>query len=265
MMISYIRLIKAFIRRSFLQEMAFRVNFFINLMNTLLNLAGGVGGAAILFSQVSKFNGWTFAQILALQGIYMLIQSLKDLVIGPSLNSLAGMDGEIWYGRFDFTLTKPVPTQFYVSVRNWMPWALVDLALSLIVIGVALARLNFVFDPVRIALFSLALLISMVIVYSVLLLLISGAFWIMGIPLIWIYDSLIQMGRFPVGIYPGVIRVILTWVIPVGFMITMPAESLVGAVNIMVMAGGGGLAVLLFGAATLFFRASIRKYSSASS
>lgn len=264
-MVSYVRLIKAFIHQSFQVEMAFRANFFINLMNTLLGLAGGVGGAAILFSQVQRINGWTFPQVLALMGIYMLIQALKDLVIGPSLDSLAGIDGEIWVGRFDFTLLKPVPTQFYVSLRKWAPWSLIDLVLSLGIIGIAIVQLGPGFEPLRIGAFLVALLISMVIVYSVLLILISGVFWVMGIPLIWIYDSLIQMGRFPIGIYPRVIQLLLTWVIPVGLMITMPAEILVKPFAATGLPGGTVLAALLFGAATWLFRASIAKYASASS
>ena len=61
----------------------------------------------MLFSQVSTLNGWTFASTLALLGVYLTINALRGWFIGPSLELLAGMEGDVWSGRFDFTLLRP--------------------------------------------------------------------------------------------------------------------------------------------------------------
>ena len=50
-----------------------------------------------------------------------------------------------------------------------------------------------------------------------------------------------------------------------GFTCTVPAQVLSGRADTALLAGGALLAVALFAAATVFFRLSIRKYSSASS
>jgi len=261
----YLRLIRLFIGTSFQRETAFRANFAISLLNTALTLIAGLAGVTILFGQVKTIQGWTFPQALTLVGVYLLVGALRDICIGPSLETLGGLGGEIFVGGFDFTLLKPVPTQFLVSVRNWRLWALGDLTLSLVVMGVALARLGQALTLPGLALFLVALLVSMTIVYSVLLLLASCVFWYRGVPLTWIFDSLIQMGRYPVGIYPGWLRLLLTWVVPVGFITSVPAQALTGQVPALTLVGGAALALGLLALASAFLRLSLRRYSSASS
>ena len=36
------------------------------------------------------------------------------------------------------------------------------------------------------------------------------------------------MGRYPVGLYPGWLRLVMTWIVPVGVMTTVPAQALTG-------------------------------------
>ncbi len=261
----YLRLTQLFIRTAIQREMAFRANLAINLLNTTLNLIAGLAGVGILFSQVEALQGWSFAQALALLGVYLMVGALRDLCIGPSLDTLGGLYGEIFLGGFDFTLLKPVHTQLLVSVRTWRPWAVGDLALSLVVLGVALSRLGAQMSAARMAAFLVALAVAMVIVYAILLFLASATFWYQGTPLLWIFNSLFQMGRYPVGIYPGWLRLLLTWVVPVGFITTIPAEALTGQLRVGSLLGGAALAAVLVFGASLFFRASLRRYSGASS
>ena len=264
-MSKYLHFIRAFMRNSFQREMAFRFNFFVNFLRTFIQLGVSLGGILIIFTQVESLNGWALPEILALYGIYFFIQSLKDLVIGPSLESLAGMDGDLWVGRFDYTLLKPIPTQFYVSFRNWRPWALIDMGLSIAIIVTAALKMKAVIASADIFFLIFSIAAAITILYSVLLILISCAFWYLGTPLIWIYDSLIQTGRYPIKIYPGFMKFILTWIIPVGFIITVPAEVLLKRMELYQLLAGGVLAIILFTVSSLFFKGSIRKYSSASS
>lgn len=260
-----IKLIRTFIRKSFQQELAFRFNFLVNSLNTLLSLAGGVGGVLILFSSRETVNGWSVWETLTLMGIYLVVQAVKNLVIGPSINALSGLGGELWTGSFDFTLLKPVPTQFYVSVRNWSLWSVLDLLIGLAILMAALFNLSASAGMPDIFLFLLSMLVSLGLVYAILLALGSAAFWYLGTPLLWIYDSFMQMARFPVGIYPGFLRLLLTWVLPVGFIVTVPAQALIGRLGWLELAGGGLLAVILFIGSSWFFRFSVRRYASASS
>ncbi len=90
-------------------------------------------------------------------------------------------------------------------------------------------------------------------------------FWSPGFLFTWLFDGIFQMARYPVGIYPGWLRLVLTWVIPVGLMTTVPAQALTGDLAAPWLLGSAGLAVLLLFAASLLFRAGLRHYASASS
>ncbi len=261
----YLRLLRLFLRTAIQSEMAFRANLAINVLNTTLSFIGGIAGVAILFSRVQVVRGWTYPQALALLGVYLLVGALRDLCIGPSLDTLGGLYGEVFEGRFDFTLLKPAPTQFLVSFRSWRPWAVADLALSLLVLGTALARLGQQLSPWGLVTFAASLAVSLTLVYAILLLLASGIFWYQGTPLMWIFDSVMQMGRYPVGIYPGWLKLMLTWFVPIGFITTVPAQTLTGQVAPAALLGGAALAAGLAVVASLFLRLSLRRYAGASS
>ena len=122
----YLRLIGQFARASAQDELAHRANFWISLLHSLLNLGTGVLGIVVLFEQVETIHGWDLPSALALLAVYLIVGALRGLFIGPSLEALAGMDGEVWTGKLDFTLLRPVNVQFLASFRRWRPFALVD-------------------------------------------------------------------------------------------------------------------------------------------
>jgi ABC-2 type transport system permease protein len=138
-MLRPLHLVAAFMRASFQEEAAYRANFFISLLTSLLNLGTGVLGVLVIFGQINTIQGWDLASTLALLGVYLTVSALRGLFIGPGLDALAGMDGEIWSGAFDFTVLRPVNTQFLVSLRKWRWFASIDLLLGLGVLAVAVS------------------------------------------------------------------------------------------------------------------------------
>jgi len=261
----YVRLVRSFARTSAQNEMAYAANFWLSLLHSLLNLGTGVLGLVVLFGQVEMINGWDFPATLALLGSYLLLSSVRGLFVGPSLEGLAGMDGEVWTGRLDFTLLRPVDIQFLASFRTWRPMALVDLALALGVLGLALAQLAPVLTSARLLAFALALLVAVTILYAILLAFTGLVFWSPGFLFTWVFDALFQMARYPVGLYPGWLRLVLTWVVPVGLMTTVPAQALSGTLPPGILPGSAVLALALLLGASALFRAGVRRYASASS
>jgi ABC-2 type transport system permease protein len=261
----YLRLIKLFARTSFQEEAAYRANFFINMLYSLLNLATGALGVAVLFNQVETVNGWDFAGTLALLGVYLSVGALRNLVVGPSLEALAGMDGEVWSGRLDFTLIRPVDTQFLASFRKWRLFSLFDLALGLGVVGIAIARLSQTLTVTRLLVFLIALAAGTVILYAILLAFTALVFWSPGVLFTWVFDGVFQMARYPLGLYPGWLRLVLTWIVPVGVITTLPAGALTGTASPAALAGMLGLSIAVCIAASALFRFAVRRYASASS
>jgi ABC-2 type transport system permease protein len=261
----HLRLVSRFARASAQNELAYRANFWISLFHSLLNLGTGVLGVLVLFGQVEAIRGWDLASTLALLGVYLTLSAVRGLFVGPSLEGLAGMDGEIWTGQFDYTLLRPVNAQFLASVRHWRPFALVDLALGLGVLLAATVQLGQSLTPARLASFLLSLGVGMAILYAILLAFAAMTLWSPGFLFTWVFDGLFQMARYPVGLYPDWLRLVLTWVVPVGIMTTVPARALSGGLSPGLLAGSMVLALALLVGASLLFQSGLRRYASASS
>ena len=259
-----LRLIRRFIQLSTQNEMAYRANFFIGLLHTLLNFGTGILGIMVLFGQIETIQGWDFNTTLAILGVY-LTGAIRGLFISSSLDALAGLGGEIWTGRFDFTLLRPVDVQFLVSFRHWRPLVLFDLILGLGTLTIAVSRLDRTLSTGQALSFLITLTAGMIILYSILLAFATLVFFSPGFLFTWVFNGVFQMGRYPVGIYPGWMRRILTWVIPVGVITTVPAQALTGDLYTETLLAGTLFAAILFAGASFLFRRTLWRYSSASS
>jgi ABC-2 type transport system permease protein len=82
---------------------------------------------------------------------------------------------------------------------------------------------------------------------------------------IMIYRDLVSLGRFPVDIYKEPIRSVLTYLIPVGIMVTLPAKALMGLASFWGIFASFVLGVVGIFLATRFWNFALKRYSSASS
>jgi ABC-2 type transport system permease protein len=252
-------------RASFQEDAAYRTNFFISLFTSLLNLLTGVLGILVLFGQIDSVHGWTLASTLAVLGVYLVVSAVRGLFISPSFDSLSGMDGEIWSGAFDFSILRPVNAQFFASFRKWRLFALLDLVLGVGVLVAAVIQLGVVLSVWQVLFFLFMLVVGMSILYAILLIFAALIFWSPGVLFTWVFDGLFQMARYPANIYPGWLRMVLTWIVPVGVITTFPARALTDSITPMELAVSLLLAAALLAVASILFRVGLRKYASASS
>ena len=103
------------------------------------------------------------------------------------------------------------------------------------------------------------------VLYSLLLAFAGLVFWSPGFLFGWVFDGIFEMARYPVNLYPEWIRLILTWIVPLGVMTTVPVRALTGMLTPQMFLGSLLLAILLFIGATALFRLGLRRYTSASS
>lgn len=261
----YLRLLASFIRVSLQEELAYRSNFFVSLLNSLLNLGTDILGTVILFTQVKAINGWDFSETLALLGVYLILSALRGIFIGPSLDALAGLDGEIWQGRFDFTLLRPVNAQFLASFRHWRLLTCFDLLLGIGVLIVAILPLQHTLTLFHVVSFLITLCTGVIVLYAILITFAALIFWSPGFLFTWIFDGLFQIARYPIGLYPNWLQFILTWLIPIGIMTTVPAQAISGHLSMSVLVGSSIVSLILLIASSLLFQFGLRRYSSASS
>ncbi len=259
---TYLRLIWIFIRIGILGELAYRANFVIQLFQSLLGLGTALGGLAVVFAHTDTLGGWRPSELVALVGVYLFVGGAINLVIQPSMNALIESVRE---GTLDFTLTKPEDSQLLVSVQAVEIWQLADVLLGLGVLGVALARLGTQVGIVQAAAFVTALLCGGAIIYSFWLILATCSFWFVRVEnILVIFQSMYEAGRWPLSLYPQWLRWALTFVVPVAFATTVPAQALTGRLTGQTLLGAIALAVAMLVGSRWFWRWGIRYYSGAS-
>ena len=80
-----------------------------------------------------------------------------------------------------------------------------------------------------------------------------------------IYRDLTNLTRFPIDIYQGVAKGILTFLIPVGMMVAFPVKAMLGLISPAGVIWSLGLAGFWFWIALKFWHFALTKYTSASS
>jgi ABC-2 type transport system permease protein len=257
-----LNLIGKFFQINLLNELQYRANFFMQLFNSLLELGFGLVGLAIVFYHTEHLAGWSQAELLAVLGVYLIITGFTRVVIQPNMMRLMS---DIHRGNLDFMLIKPVDAQFLVSVWQVEFWKLLDIMLGTGVLAFAVFQLGTVVGILQALVFGLMLLCGGLIVYSFWLLLTCTAFWFIQIwGILQLFESIYQAGRWPVTIYPTWLRLVLTFVVPVAFAVTIPSQALTDRLNLPTLILTLGLAVIFLTASRLFWKVGVRRYSGAS-
>lgn len=261
-MLRYLHLLWVHLRLGILNELQYRTNLGVQLIQSFMGLATSLLGLGVIFSKTDNLAGWRPAELLAIVGVYSLVSGLTQLIVRPSLSRFME---DIRLGTLDFTLTKPVDAQMLVSMRQIEVWKLVDVFVGLVVLAVAMVQLGATIGPAEAVLFVVALLAGVTIIYSFLMILAICAFWFVKLDnILQIFQSMYEAGRWPIAVYPPWLRVALTFLVPVGFAITVPAEGLVGRMTIGSILGAVALAIVLPLVARRFWRIGVRHYSGAS-
>jgi ABC-2 type transport system permease protein len=259
---TYLRLLWIHLRLGVMNELQYRTNLIIQLVQSTVGLATALLGLGIVFSKTDSLAGWRPAELLAIVGVYTLVAGLTQLVVRPSL---ARFMEDVRLGTLDFMLTKPVDAQVLVSMRQIEVWKLIDIVVGLVVLAVAIVQLGASVGLAEAVAFLVALLAGVIIIYSFLLILATCAFWFVRLDnILNIFQSMYEAGRWPIGIYPPWLRTVLTFLVPIGFAITVPTEGLVGRLTSPNLLGAIVLAVALPLVARAFWRIGVRHYSGAS-
>ncbi len=214
-----------------------------------LNLAGGA------------IAGWNRPQLFLLLAINTFSHLLFiSFFIGPIFN----LSDHIWNGTLDYALMKPLPgpiaiyftNQFIISnlpnlviafglmlyflAENAINWsigkALLLIAATFLGLAVRVALAVFMMVP---AFFSERLTDG------------EGSFW-----------SIAGLGRYPTSMFPRVLEYVVTYLIPVGMMAAIPAQTVTGQEHAGALFGALVAGVVFTWLAYAFLQFGLRNYKS---
>lgn len=257
----YFRVLRLFWQVAIAAELEYRINFLVALLSSIGGLIGSLFGLFLFYRTAYSFPGWNWNEALLVLGIFTLLQGLSATFLVPNLNKIVRYVQE---GTLDFVLLKPVSSQFWLSAHTLSPWGLTDVVFGLIIVGYAGQKVGLSgWDYLAMV---PPLLFGTISLYSLWFILGATSIWFVKIYNVTeVLRSLIEAGRFPVEGYPAVYRVFFTFIIPVAFLTTVPAQTMLGRSEPVWLIGSAALSLGLFLVSKGFWQFALRFYTSASS
>jgi ABC-2 type transport system permease protein len=215
----------------------------------------------IILAKTKSIIGYSLWQVILFYGTYNLIDTLPQFL----MREVYRFRVQVISGTFDYILVKPMSPLFRALFGGSDALDIPILIISGGFIIYALQHLNnvtFISVIIYLALIINAFLIAL-------------AFHIFVVSMgilttevdntIMLYRDLTQMGRFPIDIYQQPLRSLVTFIIPVGIMMTFPVKALLGLLSVNLMFLSFIIAIFLLVISLLFWKYSLKQYASASS
>ncbi|MGF1568928.1 MAG: ABC transporter permease [Nodosilinea sp.] len=257
----YWAVLKLFWATAIAAELEYRVNFWLAAITSLGGLGGSIFGLFLFYRTGYAFQNWSWEQALLVLGMFTILQGFAATVLVPNLNKIVT---QVQQGTLDFVLLKPISAQFWLSTRVLSPWGLPDVGFGMIIIAYAGRRLGLGLGDYALAVPPLVL--GAAILYSLWFMLGATSIWFVKVYNVTeVLRGLLDAGRFPIGAYPAAYRVFFTFVVPVAFLTTVPAQAMLSRGSSLWLLVSGLLAVALGIMSNRFWRFALRFYTSASS
>jgi ABC-2 type transport system permease protein len=258
-----LRLIRTFIKVNLQMSLAYRSEAVIEFLLDLMWLGWELLSLQIIFGNTQSLGGWNKGELIVLMGVLTMVNTFMSALIWPNTDffNTAMHDGSL-----DYMLLQPVNSQFLVTFSRISIWRIVDLIVAIILIVTGVRMAGDVVAPINIATFLLLMASGMLVLYSLWIVLIAFTFWFTKFDNnVTILQALTDTGRYPITVYPWWLRIVVTFIVPIGLATTIPVQALRGDLEPqqVILYLAIGIFTLLI--SSLVWRVGIKRYSSASS
>ncbi len=259
----YLKLFLEFFRFSFKADIEFRGNLIFYTIENILWLILAVVGINLIFGQIHSIAGWTKNEVFLVLFIGALFSDLSWTLIFRNLNKFSQLIRE---GTLDYYLLKPTNLRFLLSFRiiEFDHWIRIVLELFLIYKYTLLTSgyLSFL----NILLFIFVFICGFIIFYSIFFAATITNIWFVKLEnLVHLFQNIKNMGDRPVYIYKKGFLFFFSFILPIGYIATFPAQALMGEISTIKLIAGPILAIFLYWLSHRFFKFALKYYSSASS
>jgi len=258
-----LKLLSAFFKVNVQLALAYRADTVVNILLNIMWLGWELLSLSIIFSNTTTLGGWGFGELIALLGVFRLVNTLMIALIWPNTEKF---NQSIRNGSMDYTLLQPINSLFLVTFSRITIWRIWDLVLAIVLIMVGINMSGDITTLLSILTFILLTVSGAVVIYSLWIVLIALTFWFTKFDNnVTILQALLDAGRYPVTVYPVWLRVIVTFVIPIAVATTIPLQALRGDLNFQRVLLFIAVGIASFLVASRVWKAGLKRYSGASS
>ena len=259
----YARLFRNFVTFSFSRALMFRLDFFFRIVMDCMYYAVNFGFFQLVYGTTAKLGGWRQDETMVFVAIFLLIDAIHMTLFSNNMWVLPLLINK---GELDYYLLRPINSLFFVSLRDFAANSFVNLIITMGLLVWALSNYQGEVGWAQIALLIWGVLIGTTVHYLLRILFILPVFWThspRG------YDGTFhQMARFmerPDRIFSGVVRVVLTTVLPYALVASFPARLFLDGFQIEIALHMAIVTGLFFVFVTWLWSRALKVYSSASS
>jgi ABC-2 type transport system permease protein len=255
-------MLASLVRLNAVEELQYRANFIASVFATAFWIATALLTLALFFRHTTRLGGWDYWEVVVLLGVFNALTGVIEAVLRPGIGQLAE---DVKSGALDLVLVKPADAQLFVSFRRLDLWRVTDIVLGLALSGYALARLGHVPTVWQSGAFLVALAAAAIVVYAIWVALMSLAFWFVAVEnLSVLFDAVYEGARYPVSAYPGALRFVFVYLLPIAWATTVPASALTGRLSPATALAAAGVGAAAFVFSRLLWRTALKRYTGAS-
>ena len=258
-----LKLLSSFLKVNIQMSLAYRADTIVNILLNLMWLGWELLSLNIIFSNTTTLGGWGLGELIALLGVFRLVNTMMIALIWPNTEKF---NQSIRDGSMDYTILQPVSSLFLVTFSRITVWRIWDLILAIVLIFVGINMSGDIATASNILTFILLAISGMIVIYSLWIVLIALTFWFTKFDNnVTILQALLDSGRYPATVYPAWLRIIVTFVIPIAVATTIPLQALRGELTVNQIVLFFAVGVVSFWVATRVWKAGLKQYSGASS
>ena len=259
----FLKLISTFFKLNVQLSLAYRADTVVSILLNLMWLGWELLGLSIIFSNTETLGGWGFGELIALLGVFRMVNTMMVALIWPNTEKF---NQSIRDGSMDYTILQPVNSMFLVTFSRITVWRFWDLVLAIVLVAVGITKSGDIITPLSILTFILLTVSGAVVIYSLWIVLIALTFWFTKFDNnVTILQALMDAGRYPVTVYPVWLRIIVTFIIPIAVATTVPLQALRGELNLQRVLLFVIIGIASFWIASKVWKAGLKQYSGASS
>jgi ABC-2 type transport system permease protein len=259
-----IRVWASLARASVMADITFRFNFFLGIVRQGLWLLVFVLMIDVIFRNTASLAGWEKSEVLIILALSRFIEGSMHMFVVPNLINL--VFEAVPNGTFDFYLTKPLPLQFYTAFRQPSTESIGNVAAGIILLTYAVSLPEISVTASQWLLFGILIALSIIIYYNLLFLTAACVFFLERFQGIWGFWSIFSEPlTVPFDIFPRTPRLAMTYLIPLAFIVFVPAQAATGKISWQYVPTAVGAAIIMILITNIVWRAGLRRYSSASS
>jgi ABC-2 type transport system permease protein len=200
------------------KRLQYRADIIISVIGMLFLNITSFATLWILFHSINSLAGWSFNEMLFLYAFSLLSMIPLQLFF----DNIWQLHTHLTEGTFIKYYFRPLNMMFYYMSEVFDIKAISQIVLSLVVLFIAADRLaienGIIWNISRLSIFGVMLFSSSIIVISIMIIAVCSAFWIRNSFSVLSFAFKVKdYSRYPINIFDGFLRYLLTFIIPVAF------------------------------------------------